>query len=89
LAKGLAAIPGLAVDGVPQTNMVFVSLVDGVPADAEQVGERLSGLGVKVGDVAERRFRLVTHYWIDDAAVDRAVEAFAQVMQGLAVSPVR
>jgi threonine aldolase len=89
LAKGLAAIPGLAVDGVPQTNMVFVSLVDGVPADAEQVVERLSGLGVKVGDVAERRFRLVTHYWIDDAAVDRAVEAFAQVMQGLAVSPVR
>jgi threonine aldolase len=89
LAKGLAAIPGLAVDGVPQTNMVFVSLVDGVPADAEQVVERLSGLGVKVGDVAERRFRLVTHYWIDDAAVDRAVETFAQVMQGLAVSPVR
>jgi hypothetical protein len=27
-----------------------------------------------------RRFRLVTHYWIDDEAVDKTVYAFGQVL---------
>jgi hypothetical protein len=27
-----------------------------------------------------RRFRLVTHYWIDDDAVEKAVYAFGQVL---------
>ncbi|RME06409.1 MAG: threonine aldolase, partial [Anaerolineae bacterium] len=36
---------------------------------------------IRVGTVGERRFRLVTHYWIDDAAVQRTVQAFADVLQ--------
>ncbi len=88
LAEGLAAIPGLVLDGVPPTNMVFLGLADEVPADAREVAGLLKSRGVLVGAVSERRFRLVTHYWIDDAAVDRSVEAFAQMLQGLAVNPV-
>jgi hypothetical protein len=30
--------------------------------------------------VGERRFRLVTHYWIDDAAVEKALQAFQEVV---------
>jgi hypothetical protein len=36
--------------------------------------------GVRVGVVGAQRFRLVTHYWIDDAAVERAVAAFGQAL---------
>jgi hypothetical protein len=28
-----------------------------------------------------KQFRLVTHYWVDDAAVNKAVEAFNQVLK--------
>lgn len=82
LAHGLAGIPGLTLDpGSPFTNMVFLSLDDEVPLDGSQVATALSELNVRVGVVAPRRFRLVTHYWIDDDGVKRAIEAFAEVLQ--------
>jgi threonine aldolase len=83
LAKQLAAIPALVMDpGTPYTNMIFMSLnSDVVELDAQAVADRLLKKGVKVGTVGARRFRLVTHYWIDDAAVDRAAEAFSEVLQ--------
>ncbi len=81
LAEGLGKIPGVALDpGTPQTNMVFCSLSEDIPLSAAQTARRLNALGVRVGVVAERRFRLVTHYWIDDAGVDRAVQAFREVL---------
>ncbi|MBN1145900.1 MAG: low-specificity L-threonine aldolase [Anaerolineales bacterium] len=82
LAQGLAQIPGLALDpGAPQTNMVFLSLAEETaPLTARQVVQRLAERGVLVGAVGERRFRLVTHYWIDDQDIDNALAAFAQVL---------
>ncbi len=81
LALGLSRIPGLKLDeGTPHTNMVYLSLDEAVPLNAEQVVKRLAERGVKVGAVGVRQFRLVTHYWIDDEAVDCAVEAFGQVL---------
>lgn len=82
LAQGLAAIPSLSLDpGTPQTNMVFVNLAPEVPMTAAQVAERLKARRVRVGVVGKRRFRLVTHYWIDDAAVDQACSAFAETLR--------
>jgi threonine aldolase len=81
LALGLSRIPGLKLDeGTPHTNMVYLSLDEAVPLNAEQVVKRLAERGVKVGAVGVRQFRLVTHYWIDDEAVDCTVEAFGQVL---------
>jgi len=40
----------------------------------------LKACGALVGVVGERRFRLVTHYWISDEDVNRAVAAFRQVL---------
>ncbi len=83
LAEGLRAIPGLVLEaGTPATNMVFLNLAEEVPWNARQIALRLREKGILVGAVGEQRFRLVTHYWIDDAAVDRAIQAFAQVMAG-------
>lgn len=83
LAKQLGTIPGIVLDpGTPCTNMIFISLnSDVVHMDAQTVADQLLKKGVKVGAVGTRRFRLVTHYWIDDAAVDRAAEAFSEVLQ--------
>lgn len=81
LAERLAEIPGILLDaGTPQTNMIFIGLADEVPLSADQVAQRLAELGVKAGVVAERRFRLVVHYWIDDTAVEQASAAFKQVL---------
>ena len=80
LASRLQQLPGLVLDpGSPHTNMVFLSLVDDAPLDGQQFAARLAELGVKVGLVGARRFRLVVHYWIDDAAVERAAGAFESV----------
>lgn len=81
LAVGLAAIPGITFEmGMPQSNMVFPSLTDEVKATTDEVAEKLNLLGVKVGVVARRRFRLVTHYWISEADIAYTVRAFAQVL---------
>jgi threonine aldolase len=82
LAKGLAAFSGIVLDpGSPFTNMIFCTLSEDVPMSAPDVASALRKLGVLVGVVGPRRFRLVTHYWIDDAGVDRAVEAFGRVVE--------
>jgi len=80
LAQGLSFLPWLIMDpGTPQTNMIFMSLAGSVSVGARQVAEELSQSGVRVGVVGERRFRLVTHYWIDDKAVEKALLAFQEV----------
>jgi threonine aldolase len=87
LAQGLSFLPWLAMDtGTPQTNMVFMSLTATFPLDASQVAGELAKLGVRVGVIGHRRFRLVTHYWIDDSAVDKTILAFQEV--GSLFSPV-
>jgi threonine aldolase len=81
LARGLATIPGLVLDpGTPRTNMVFLALRDDLPFDAKRARDQLKELGVLVGVVGARRFRLVTHFWIDDQAVDRAIQAFSDLV---------
>ncbi len=86
LAKGLSFIPWLVMDpGTPQTNMIFMSITDAYPWEAKQVCGELEKLGLRVGVVGKRRFRLVTHYWIDDQAVDKAILAFQEV--GMKINP--
>jgi threonine aldolase len=81
LAERLAAIPGVVLDtGLPPTNMIFISLDERVRKDAAQVADDLNKVGIKVGTVGARRFRLVTHHWITDDAVERVPQAFARAV---------
>jgi len=83
LAEGLSDIPGIVMDmGLPQSNMVFCALSEEVPWDASQVVSALARHGVRVGAVSERRFRLVTHYWIKDSDIEAAIQAFASILKG-------
>lgn len=82
LADGLRQLKGLAVDAnSPSTNMVYFNLAEDVQLTAEQIADKLKGRGVLVGPENDRRFRLVTHYWVDDAGVERTVQAFADVLR--------
>jgi threonine aldolase len=84
LASRLAEIPGLElVFGLPHTNMVYVALAEQLPLEARAIADSLQEQGVLVGVVGQRRFRLVTHYWIDAAAVEHTVAAFARVVRQL------
>lgn len=79
LADGLRRVNGLRVDaGSPYTNMVYLNLSEDVLVSAQQVTQKMKDHGVLVDPENARRFRLVTHYWIDDEAVDETVAAFAK-----------
>jgi threonine aldolase len=81
LAEGLSENRCLVLDaGTPATNMVFMNLSDDVPLSAVEVAEKMKERGVLVGVSGARRFRLVTHCWIDDKGVEQAVAAFNDVL---------
>lgn len=82
LADGLREVKGLVVDtGSPYTNMVYLNLAENVPVNAQQVTQKMKDLGVLVDPENARRFRLVTHYWIEDDAVEKTVSAFKKSLQ--------
>jgi len=82
LAEGLSQVKGIVIDkGSPYTNMVYFDLTKDAPLNAEQIMHKLKDRGILVGPETYTRFRLVTHVWIDDAAVDRTVQAFADVLK--------
>lgn len=81
LASGLHALRGIHFEmGFPQTNMVFPSLDEEVKGSAAEIARKLAAEGIKVSVTGERRLRLVTHAWVDDAAVQQTLSAFAKVL---------
>jgi threonine aldolase len=62
-----------------ETNMV---VVDDVPAPA--VAEAAKAQGVLVGQVSDRRIRLVTHLDVDDGGIGTALDAWRSVADGAA-----
>ena len=81
LADGLRQNPGLVVDeGSPYSNMVYLNLSDEVKIDSKQVCEKAQDMGILLDTENSRRFRLVTHYWIDDSAVEKTISAFQEIL---------
>lgn len=85
IAEGLAAIPDLVInlDSV-QTNIIIFR----PPADlsADQVIERFADRGIRISNYGTRGLRMVTHYEIDDDAVEMTLEAAQDVMSATAVA---
>ena len=81
MADGLRQVKGLVVDaGSPYSNMVYMNLSPEVSLSEQEVCEKMKDLGVLVDWAGPRRFRLVTHYWITDDAVDKAISGFRSLM---------
>ena len=80
LAEAVSALPGVTVDlpGV-ETNMAYID-VGGAGLDAATFVERLAARDVAVVMVGPTMVRAVAHLDIDDAGIDRAIEAFGAVV---------
>lgn len=75
LADGLAGIAGLEVEA-PQTNIVFVDLVDAAREQSAALLAHLKQQGVFITGLY--RLRFVTHLDVDAAGIDHAVAAVRQ-----------
>ena len=83
LAEGLRAVEGLVVDqNSPYTNMVYLNLAEHLQNDAHRITLKMKDQGILVDPENTRRFRLVTHYGIDDTAVEKTVSAFKNILNG-------
>ena len=81
LADGLSKLSGLVVQKKEHsTNMVFARLADEVALSDAEVVAALKTEGVLASAAGPRLLRLVTHYWIDDAAVSKTIAAFEKVL---------
>ena len=82
LADGLRQIPGLNLyPEVPPTNMVFLLFNPAVKLDSSEVFLKLKRNGILADVTGSRSFRLVLHYWIDNAGVEKTIEAFRNVLE--------
>jgi len=81
LFEGLKQIQGLKLDAAAgSSNMVYFDLLDDVQLSVSQIIEEMKKRGVLVDGSGPRRFRLVTHYWVDDAGVEKTLRALAEVL---------
>ena len=81
LAQALARIDGVQVDTTqPPTNMVYLKLVDNSAENVERLVRGLAKKGMRINPPRAGRIRLVTHYWIDDAALEKTIEAFDSLL---------
>ncbi len=82
LFEGLKQVRGIKLDASPSSNMVYFDLLDDIKLSEDQVVEEIKKRGVLVDWwPGHRRFRLVTHYWIDDAGIEFALSALADVLR--------
>ncbi len=81
LFEGLKQIQGLKLDASPSSNMVYFDLLDEVKLSVDQIVEVMKKRGILVDWAGPSRFRLVTHYWVDDAGVEKTLHAFGEVFK--------
>ena len=80
LAEGLAQLPTIDMDADRvQTNIVIFGLDPG-PLTPADVVAGLAARGVKIGAIGGRRLRAVTHYGLEAADIDVALETMRQVL---------
>jgi threonine aldolase len=71
LAEGLAELPGVELDPADvETNIVIFEV-----SDAEGFCRSLASDEIRMGNLDDRRVRAVTHLDVDDAGIERALEA--------------
>jgi threonine aldolase len=74
LAEAISNLPGITLDpAMVETNIVYFDIT----GDAMEYAERLSAAGVSMLDVGPHTMRAVTNLMVDEAGIDRAVEAVA------------
>jgi threonine aldolase len=84
LAEGLADTPGVSIDlERVQTNIIYFDLTSEVTVSGKVIAQRMLDHQVKILSPGpnSRRFRFVTHAWVDRTDVDRALLAFRSALK--------
>jgi threonine aldolase len=72
-ADAFREIPGIQLQNdPPATNMLYFNLSKNAPLSADQLSAAFAQEGIILSN-RSGNFRLVTHYWIDDAAVEKTI----------------
>ncbi len=81
LARGLAGLHGIVLDpATVETNIVLFEIVR-EDLDAAALVAALRAKGVRMGAMGHRVVRAVTHLDVDEAGIDRAIGATAEVLR--------
>ena len=86
LGRLLAAVPGVAVPEVIETNIVLADVTE-TGIEPERLVELLVSAGLRVLDRDASRIRLVTHYLIGDEEIERAAAIVADTVERHFVPP--
>jgi len=79
LAEGLAEIPGIDVAPV-STNILYFDITDEGDKSPAEVEAELREKGILVNSRGGGRFRAVTHYWVNDSDIERAIQALREAV---------
>jgi len=82
LAQALARIPGISIDPRAVETNILIFDISGTGLSTAEFSARLKSRGVLFNGVNTREMRIVTHYDVDRAACERALEAIEQVAVG-------
>ena len=81
MAKGLSAIdPGFMEPDAVETNLLTPWIAH-TGLDSSRWVEELAHRGILVSPAGPRKLRLLTHFDVDEAAVDATIAAFAEIMR--------
>jgi threonine aldolase len=82
LASKLAELPGITLDsGMPQSNMVYLTVDETIRYTGKEFRMKLEALGLKIGQVGPRRYRMVIHYYVDDESIVDTTSIFQRVLE--------
>jgi threonine aldolase len=79
LAKGLGKIAGLEVAPV-RTNILYFRVTHDALKSPAEVRAELAQRGVLLSSRSDGLFRAVTHFWINDADIERTIQAVQKVV---------
>jgi threonine aldolase len=82
LAEGLAKLPGIGLDPKKVVTNIIVFDVQGTGRTAAESCAELKKRGVLAGAFAKQTIRMVTHYDVDRAGIDRALAAMRELLNG-------
>jgi threonine aldolase len=78
LAEGLTRIPGIAADPAKVATNIVIFDIGGTGLASAEISARLRKRGVLINGINERLMRAVTHYDVDRAACEQALEEMAR-----------
>lgn len=82
LATGLRGLPGLQMDE-PHTNMIYFKLSPTAKVTPRALIDHAKQAGILIdGSYTTGHFRLVTHYWVSPADVEKTVSVFRRALAG-------